>query len=312
MSEHDKHGSGHERGGHSAHEEGHKGKGSEHKNNDHTDRNESKHEQENKSEMKTNSFVILSILLTATIFVMAFNFLQQTQVSSLLERQTALLSITGIDLQGNIPIDMSDWTDEEKMNYEMHGIIPSRAGTNTGPVSANFSEVIPKGVPEIYGQELGVSYDDVSVSDSQKANAAIAKLAAFDTPKSGKFITLEGDKKQRYISIVSQISCEYCCGAKSIIFDNGESACGCAHSYSMRGLAKYLIQNHASEFTDDQILEELGKWKTLYFPSILAQKAAVLKQKGIEINYINLASNKYRGIEKESQTGSSGSMVGGC
>ena len=41
----------------------------------------------------------------------------------------------------------------------------------------------------------------------------------------------------------------------------------------------------------------------------MTQKAGVLKQKGIEFNYINLASNKYRGIEKGA-TG--GSMVGGC
>ena len=44
----------------------------------------------------------------------------------------------------------------------------------------------------------------------------------------------------------------------------------------------------------------------------MAQKAAVLKSKGIELNYINLASNKYRGIEKGVEVGSSGAMVGGC
>ena len=66
----------------------------------------------------------------------------------------------------------------------------------------------------------------------------------------------------------------------------------------MRGLAKYLLDRHANEFTNDEILEELGKWKVLFFPGIMQNKANVLKQKGIEFNYINLASNKYRGIEK--------------
>ena len=115
---------------------------------------------------------------------------------------------------------------------------------------------------------------------------------------------------QRYIDIGLQISCEYCCGADSIIFSNGKAACGCAHSYAMRGLAKYLIKNHGTEFTDDEILEELGKWKVLFFPGIHETKAAVLKSKGIELNYINLASNKYRGIETGQQ--SSSGMVGGC
>lgn len=170
--------------------------------------------------------------------------------------------------------------------------------------SVKAGSVSPTGIPAVYGNELGISFDDVSPNNPSKADATISKLSAYDNG-----ISLSGDKKQRYINIVSQISCEYCCGAPSIIDSRGNAACGCAHSYSMRGLAKYLLDKHANEYTDDQILEELGKWKTLFFPDVMAQKANVLKQKGIELNYINLASNKYRGIEKGA-TG--GSMVGGC
>lgn len=170
-------------------------------------------------------------------------------------------------------------------------------------VKEDLQDVIPGGIPEIYGKELGVSFDDVSASNPRLADATIEKLGSLDNS-----ITLEGDDLKRYIAIVSQISCEYCCGAKSIIFDNGQPACGCAHSYAMRGLAKYLIENHGDEYSDDEVLEELGKWKTLFFPTQLTQKAKVLADNGIELNYINLASNKYRGIEK----GVSGGMVGGC
>ena len=166
------------------------------------------------------------------------------------------------------------------------------------------SEIIPSGTPETYGGELNIKYDDVSPVNPQKADATISIMSNFD-----KTITLEGADLQRYIGIASRISCEYCCGAKSIIFDNGQPACGCAHSYAMRGLAKYLITNHGSEYTDDEILTELAKWKVLFFPDIHKTKAAVLEQQGIEVNYINLASNAYRGIEKGA---SGGSMVGGC
>ena len=175
--------------------------------------------------------------------------------------------------------------------------------TNIGTVSA--SEIIPTGIPKIYGKELSVSYDDIYPHNPRKADPTIGVLGNLDTS-----ITLSGDNLQRYINIASQISCEYCCGAESIIFSNGQAACGCAHSYAMRGLAKYLIKNHPSEFTDDEILSELGKWKVLFFPGIHETKAAVLKSQGIELNYINLASNKYRGIEKGQQA--SGGMVGGC
>lgn len=185
-----------------------------------------------------------------------------------------------------------------------------RVGSDiTGAATASASSTslslssIPKGVPAVYGQELGISYDDVSPNNPNKADQTIRKLAFYDVN-----ISLSGDLLQRYIEIGTNISCEYCCGAQAIIFNDGEAACGCAHSYAMRGLAKYLLINHP-DMTNDQILEELGKWKTLFFPGIMAQKAEVLKQKGIEFNYINLASNKYRGIEKGA---TNGEMVGGC
>ncbi|MBI4210288.1 MAG: hypothetical protein HY544_02155 [Candidatus Diapherotrites archaeon] len=273
---------------------------------------------QNTAQKESSPKIMLALvsLLALTVLVQAFNFTEQGQINSQLERQWGLFSPNG---GGGVTgaIDMSGWTENDKMNYEMHGVIPAQAagstvnpGANASSAVAGFIDVSPKGIPRIYGAELGVSFDDVSPSDPRKADETIALLSQFDKENSGKFIELEGEKLQRYIKISSQISCEYCCGAESIIFPNGQAACGCAHSYSMRGLAKYLLDRHAGEFTDDQILEEMGKWKTLYFPGALSQKAQVLKGKGIELNYINLASNKYRGIEKGAVGG--GAMVGGC
>lgn len=186
--------------------------------------------------------------------------------------------------------------------------VQGNSGTSSSILpSVSASEIIPKGVPKIYGKELGISFDDISASNPQKADATISVLGNLDNA-----ITLAGDDLQRYIDIGTQISCEYCCGAQSIIFSNGQAACGCAHSYAMRGLAKYLITKHGSEYTNDEILSEMGKWKVLFFPGIHEQKAQALKAQGIDHkNYINLASNKYRGIEKGQSSGG-GDMVGGC
>ena len=191
-----------------------------------------------------------------------------------------------------------------KLKVTVPGSEPiGNSGAATGGVTSLSVDVIPKGVPKVYGEELGVSYDGVTPNDAQLTEQTISKLAVLDQQ-----IELSGDLLQRYITIASQISCEYCCGAPAIINTKGDAACGCAHSYAMRGLAKYLLTKHASEFTNNQILEEMGKWKTLFFPTQLSQKAQVLIDKGIELNYINLASNKYRGVEQ----GVSGGMVGGC
>lgn len=183
----------------------------------------------------------------------------------------------------------------------------SSVATGTGSVSA--SEIIPTGVPAIYGKELGISFDDVSATNPQKADATISVLANID-----KTENLEGADLERYINILYKlengISCEYCCGARAVIFEDGSPACGCAHSYAIRGLTKYLIKNHGSEYSDEEILQEVGKWKVLFFPGIHEDKAKILESQGIDSSdYINLASNKYRGIE---QGQSSGGMVGGC
>jgi hypothetical protein len=125
---------------------------------------------------------------------------------------------------------------------------------------AMHAEIIPSGVPTVYGEELSVSFDG-------EPNSMITVLRAYeDSP-------LDEGQMERYIDVGLGISCEYCCGVKAIIFENGKRACGCAHSYAMRGLAKYLIINHPEDFSNDDILMELGKWKATYFPKQTISKA---------------------------------------
>ena len=174
----------------------------------------------------------------------------------------------------------------------------------TGVESVSASSIIPKGTTAVYGAELGVKYNDISANNPGLADATINKLSQYEDTE------LNQEQMTRYIRIGGSISCEYCCGANSIIFSNGERACGCAHSYAMRGVARYLLIKHP-DMSDEEILSELGKWKVLFFPGIHEQKAKVLEAAGIDsTNYINLASNLYRGIEQGQTSG--GQMVGGC
>jgi len=181
-------------------------------------------------------------------------------------------------------------------------------GLATGIGTVSASEIMPKGIPEVYGAEINVKYDDVSASNPQTTEATIKRLSAYEDDE------LTKEQMARYIKIGSSISCEYCCGAQALIFNNGQRACGCAHSYAMRGLAKYLLKNHP-DMTDEEILNEMGKWKVLFFPGVHEQKAQALKAQNVDpTNYINLASNLYRGAEKgQSATqGGGAGMVGGC
>jgi hypothetical protein len=136
---------------------------------------------------------------------------------------------------------------------------------------------IPSGVPDTYGRELGISFD--------KVQDAINKVRVFG-PTYGqgkKKITLADlteSELKRYKKIGSSIACEYCCGAKTLTLEDGTAACGCAHSIMMRGLAAYLVKNHSQEFSDEQILEELTKWKRAYFPkqTLSAELARLAKE----------------------------------
>lgn len=241
-------------------------------------------------EGKPRMLLALFILTALSVAVMAFNQLQITDVQYGMTRYSAAA------VAGTVA--------------SVTGSAPSSGGSG-GNVQAMMARIIPKGIPAIYGSELGVSYDDPV--------SAMKVMAPMDDG-----ITLTAEQNARYVKIASQISCEYCCGAESIIFPNGQAACGCQHSYTMRGLAKYLLTKHGTEYSDEQVLEELGKWKTLFFPKQILTKALAFESAGKAINTIDLTSNKYRGFSAQAAPqsaattgGASGvaglpNMVGGC
>ena len=122
------------------------------------------------------------------------------------------------------------------------------------------SNALPIGIPDVYGKELDVNFDEV-----QKSMDKMRHMGPTYGKDEGK-IVLEGDELKRFIEIGKLTSCEYCCGVDTLVKDDGSAACGCAHSIVMRGLAAYLIKNHSDAFTDEQILDEVNKWKKVFFP----------------------------------------------
>ena len=154
----------------------------------------------------------------------------------------------------------------------MHDLLPAAvaAGSSSSVAVAKpyngsstvSSDILPHGIPERYGTELGVNFDD--------AASAMTILENFD--RGSGTITLSGDLQQRYISIASQTACEFCCGATTLVFPDGKPACGCAHSAAMRGVALYLLQQYP-EMSDSEILAEVNRWKAVFFPGPTVQKA---------------------------------------
>ena len=200
------------------------------------------------------------------------------------------------------------------IKFSLPGISAVSATTNNGTtftvkstgntVQDVIKAVIPTGTPS-YGEELAVSYDTPVPS--------LTTLAGLDRkiPTSG----LTAEEKQRFISINTRISCEFCCGAPATVDQNGNSLCGCSHAASFRGLSKYLIKNHPAEYTDDQILLELTRWKALYYPRNMVEKGVAALQNGLELSPAVLNDRDLLKKIQSKDTSSIGelpSMVGGC
>jgi hypothetical protein len=104
-------------------------------------------------------------------------------------------------------------------------------------------------------------------------------------------ISLSGEDQQRYIKIGTSpdTACEYCCGIgeRGALRDDGNIACGCAHNIALAGLIKYLIQQG---YTDEQILDEIQKWKAYFFPR--GYVTEVLQERGISPESVGLPTQR--------------------
>jgi len=119
--------------------------------------------------------------------------------------------------------------------------------------------MFPTGTPD-YGQELGVSYDD-----------PIGSLSILSVMYRGLKSEVQQKNPEawsRFMNLASQpvgISCEFCCGVGAVgINKQGDSACGCQHNPALLSVALYLTTY--TDYTDGEILREVMKWKTLFFP----------------------------------------------
>jgi len=174
--------------------------------------------------------------------------------------------------------------------------------------------VLAKGVPPVYGPELGVSFDDPV--------ASLTVLKSLDPTYGSKKISLSGAELQRYIKIgtTPYIHCEFCCGTKSLVTQSGGAACGCAHAQAMRGLMAYLLKNHGSEYTDEQIMQQLAKWKAEFFPKqmvkrFIEQSATGQYTPDIAAILLGVDTSKLGNIKQadiSSSLNSAPNMVGGC
>ncbi len=236
--------------------------------------------------MKLENSLVSTVLLAMVFGVILFNAFLQLQLNS------QITGMQGLVLAGeNAGAATSTSTQSQQSSPQAQ---QSQPAVDPAKFQEAVARIMPKGMPPVYGGEMQISFD--------RPEEAIVALSKYDGgwatgANAIKFADLGEEEKQRYLKIGTSIACEFCCGAKTMVAKDGEAACGCAHSAAMRGLAKYLLKNHAAEFSDEQILEEVVKVKTLSFPKQMVERALSLEAKGQSINSV---------------TQSLPSQVGGC
>lgn len=224
---------------------------------------EEKKEEDKDANFKIRKMHIYLVLTLILFFAVAFLLGVQGYFDGLKEGWSLPIGAKGTHSPNTPLLDLEKWDiNGKRLSYEELETKYHELYNFTYPYILKEeikAMVIPTGTPKIYGRELGVAFD-------KDANEMISILREYeDSP-------LNENLLKRYVSIGSKISCEYCCGARTLVMPDGTRACGCAHSYAMRGLAKYLLLNHQNEYSDDEILEELAKWKTIFFPKQSIQK----------------------------------------
>ena len=204
---------------------------------------------------------IIALVLVAS--TLAFN---QYQISSILSpgtsspesANTATTTVSSTPSSGKVAEKDLSGVDINKITSTATSIAALFPLENVKNADDIVAIMFPTGTPS-YGKEMGVSFDDPINSLSLLAGAYPAlKAQAQKDPTLWK----------RYLGLATKpvgISCEFCCGVGPTgITAAGELKCGCQHSPALQSVTLWLMMN--TKYTDAEILREVMKWKTLFFP----------------------------------------------
>ncbi|MDP3918637.1 MAG: hypothetical protein Q8Q35_01900 [Nanoarchaeota archaeon] len=158
---------------------------------------------------------------------------------------------------GNDDYDLSD-VDVTEIESTAQGIALLFPVDEIETTEDAIAMMVPTGTPE-YGEAMGVSFDDAQGSLDLMENAYYVTLANYKQDE---------ELWARYVNLASNprgISCEYCCGINAhAVTTEGVSMCGCAHNPALQLVTLWLMDN--TDYSDAEILREVYRWKSLWFP----------------------------------------------
>ncbi|MBS3158127.1 hypothetical protein J4206_02475 [Candidatus Woesearchaeota archaeon] len=205
---------------------------------------------------KHDNFVVFALVIVAALVL--FNQVQLYAINNMTSGTTKTSSGSFFSFSGSGGKDLKN-VDVNSIQSTAQAIAAVFPVNDIKTADDAIQMLIPTGTPE-YGEAMGVSFDEPVKSLDFMAGQLYRQADAQ--------IKSDPEKWQRYINLASEprgVSCEYCCGVGPAGIDkSGRSKCGCQHNPALLGLTEWLLMN--TEYTDAEILREVMKWKTLFFP----------------------------------------------
>ncbi len=205
---------------------------------------------------------IIVLLLVLTSVFMIVNQVQIATLGEVLGAPIPMVSAISSSFgSGSATLSKGDLSsvDVNELKSSAHTVLAVFPVKDINSQQDAIDIMFPKGTPD-YGAALGVSYDDPVTSLDVLANmypGLKAEVSKNNPEAFARFIAL-GTKPVG-------ISCEYCCGIGPIGMDKkGDSTCGCQHNPALLTVALYLTAY--TDLNDGEILLEVMRWKTLFFP----------------------------------------------
>tara|TARA_Y100000310_G_scaffold343929_1_gene453987 strand:+ start:1392 stop:2123 length:732 start_codon:yes stop_codon:yes gene_type:complete len=191
--------------------------------------------------------------------LMIFNQIQINELSSSLGGSTSGSSSVGFSVASSgSDISEVDISQVTSTAMAVATVFPELQNMKNEEDIMNF--IIPTGTPE-YSEALGgITFDDPvnSMEYLVKLYSSLNEEVKQNDPQTW----------QRYLNLAAAprgISCEFCCGVgPQGISSDGKSKCGCKHNPAVLGLTLSLMQN--TDYSDAEVLREVMKWKTMFFP----------------------------------------------
>ena len=136
--------------------------------------------------------------------------------------------------------------------------------------------MMPSGRPEYSDLIGGANFDEMEMSNQYLSQwyYEISEDVRQNHPETwDRFVDLT--------AAPNGISCEFCCGlGAQAVDEDGEMMCACAHLPSMLSVTLALMRD--TDYSDAEILREVMKWKTAFFPQDMINLGSEIAGEDIE------------------------------